>query len=586
MARTRVKEQAFDYAPNLLAEMRKEHAPDSMPYLLGKKRIIRKRKAKKSSMQVAFNRSTGFKLALFFNDLILAVSGFCLGLWITGWNVVVFEDFFKITAFLILALPVVAFFQPFHLYDFHLLFLIKKHVKNLLKSFLSSALTIAIVLFVLSHSDFIGENYVALITILFLAAIAFVVMSRFFRIPQINLMMPLGMALLILGFAGMIFREGIPYFMVNERLVLISFLLAAGLLSINRIFLVHLVFNKWLRRRFRRQVVIVGHNGEADGIARHIIDYNAPFWIAGTVGTTKQSSVVCGVEKKCLGGLLSLPNIVSDYEIDELIVTDDTLHKKTLIALLDYCTSYGISVWFPPKLMPIIDVKLYIDNFCDLPMIRLGAQKNDWFFNKLKHAFDALISVPLLLILSPILLLIAIAIKIDSRGPVFYRAIAVGKKARNFRMFKFRSMKINQDNDIHKRFVTQLIEGKIGKENDGAQPLKITDDPRITKVGKIIRKFSLDELPQIINVFRGEMSLVGPRPCLPYEFEIYPDWYKKRVHVRPGITGLWQVTGRSEVAFEDMILLDLYYVYNRTLVLDLQILFETVFVVLGKEGAY
>ena len=96
----------------------------------------------------------------------------------------------------------------------------------------------------------------------------------------------------------------------------------------------------------------------------------------------------------------------------------------------------------------------------------------------------------------------------------------------------------------------------------------------------------MDEVPQIINVLKGEMSLVGPRPCLPYEFEIYPDWYKKRVIVRPGITGLWQVTGRSEVSFEDMILLDLYYLYNRTFLLDLQILFETIFVVLGKRGAY
>ena len=147
-------------------------------------------------------------------------------------------------------------------------------------------------------------------------------------------------------------------------------------------------------------------------------------------------------------------------------------------------------------------------------------------------------------------------------------------------------MKINQDSAIHKKFVTQLIKGKISKEDDQGQPLKITEDPRITRVGKIIRKLSLDELPQIINVLKGEMSLVGPRPCLPYEFEIYPDWYKKRVHVRPGITGLWQVTGRSEVAFEDMILLDLYYIYNRTFVLDFQILFETIFVVLGKKGAY
>jgi lipopolysaccharide/colanic/teichoic acid biosynthesis glycosyltransferase len=116
--------------------------------------------------------------------------------------------------------------------------------------------------------------------------------------------------------------------------------------------------------------------------------------------------------------------------------------------------------------------------------------------------------------------------------------------------------------------------------------LKITDDPRITRVGKILRKFSLDELPQLINVLKGDMSLVGPRPCLPYEYDCYKDWCKKRVAVRAGITGLWQVTGRSSVTFEDMILLDLYYIYNRNLAMDFNILFETIFVVLGKKGAY
>jgi lipopolysaccharide/colanic/teichoic acid biosynthesis glycosyltransferase len=105
-------------------------------------------------------------------------------------------------------------------------------------------------------------------------------------------------------------------------------------------------------------------------------------------------------------------------------------------------------------------------------------------------------------------------------------------------------------------------------------------------VGNILRKLSLDELPQLINVIKGDMSLVGPRPCLPYEFEVYQDWYKRRVSVRAGISGLWQVTGRSEVSFEDMILLDLYYIYNRSLLLDFNILFETIFVVLGKKGAY
>jgi len=147
-------------------------------------------------------------------------------------------------------------------------------------------------------------------------------------------------------------------------------------------------------------------------------------------------------------------------------------------------------------------------------------------------------------------------------------------------------MRTDTDSDIHKQFVTKLIKGEIGKEENEGKPLKITNDSRITRVGNILRKFSLDELPQLINVLKGEMSLVGPRPCLPYEYEVYEEWYKKRATVRAGITGLWQVTGRSSVSFEDMILLDLYYIYNRDLSLDLNILFETIFVVLGKRGAY
>jgi lipopolysaccharide/colanic/teichoic acid biosynthesis glycosyltransferase len=139
--------------------------------------------------------------------------------------------------------------------------------------------------------------------------------------------------------------------------------------------------------------------------------------------------------------------------------------------------------------------------------------------------------------------------------------------------------------EIHKEFVTRLIKGEFAQIGPD-KTLKITNDPRVTTVGRILRKTSLDELPQLINVLKGEMSLVGPRPCLPYEYEIYKDWHKKRTAVRPGITGLWQVLGRSEVSFEDMILLDLYYIYNRSLDLDLGILFETIFVVLKKKGAH
>ncbi len=219
-------------------------------------------------------------------------------------------------------------------------------------------------------------------------------------------------------------------------------------------------------------------------------------------------------------------------------------------------------------------------------MIRLCSQKNALIFNKIKHGLDALITLPIFLLLLPFFLVIAVAIKLNSKGPVFYCAKAVGKNGTIFSMYKFRSMSVNNSTDIHKNYVTKLIKSEISNGGKKDQPLKITDDSRITSVGKLLRKLSLDELPQLINVLKGDMSLVGPRPCLPYEYEIYKDWQKKRTIVRPGITGLWQVAGRSAVAFEDMILLDLYYIYNRSLAMDFSTLYETIFVVLGKKGAY
>jgi lipopolysaccharide/colanic/teichoic acid biosynthesis glycosyltransferase len=231
-------------------------------------------------------------------------------------------------------------------------------------------------------------------------------------------------------------------------------------------------------------------------------------------------------------------------------------------------------------------MKLIPDNFCGLPMIRLCSQKNSWLFGKMKYAVDALITLPATLLLLPFFALTALAIKANSKGPVFYRANAIGKNGNPFTMYKFRSMRVNGGSDIHKNYVTRLIKGEIRPETENGRPLKVTEDPRITKVGHVLRKTSMDELPQILNVLRGEMSLVGPRPCLPYEFEIYKDWHKKRLSVRPGITGLWQVAGRSAVAFEDMVLLDLYYVYNRNFSLDMNVIYETIFAVLAKKGAH
>jgi exopolysaccharide biosynthesis polyprenyl glycosylphosphotransferase len=208
----------------------------------------------------------------------------------------------------------------------------------------------------------------------------------------------------------------------------------------------------------------------------------------------------------------------------------------------------------------------------------------------LKRAMDILGSLVGLLLFSPIMLATAIAIKMTSPGPIIFKQARFGKKGARFQFYKFRSMYCNTDDQIHRDYVTNLIKGELENINQGdaeAPLFKMVSDPRVTRVGKIIRKTSIDELPQFFNVFKGEMSLVGPRPPLSYEVQKYESWHLRRIlEVKPGITGLWQVEGRSTTSFDDMVRLDLRYVQNWSLWFDLKILFRTVKAVLIPKGAW
>jgi undecaprenyl-phosphate galactose phosphotransferase len=526
-----------------------------------------------------------YQYALIGYDIIVVILAFVLATWIVGSRVYLGFNLIQYLVLSLVSFTAIAFYQTFNLYNYHLIYLIKYHFINLLKSFGLSLLTYGFIAVIYVWPPVFVDLY--LIPVIFLIAIGVVVLSRYLWDQMVVLLKCAGIGFLSIGIAGLVSIEEKPILMTHGTIILVTFVLTIGLILVTRLFLVHVVFNNWLRYSFRRQVVIIGSNEEANNIGRHVIKSDAPFWIAGVIGVTDiEVFLDIGIEKCFLGSLNELPGIVNKNKICEIIVTDENIDKRTLISFLDYCTSKGVNAWFPPNLLPIIDVKLYIDNFCGRPLIRLCSQKNSWLFNKIKHFLDALMALPVVIVQLPLLLTIAVAIKIDSKGPVFYKAKAIGRNGKQFGMYKFRSMHVNNGHEIHKNYVTRLIKGDIGKVSNGGKPLKITDDPRVTRVGKILRKTSLDELPQLINVLKGEMSLVGPRPCLPYEYEVYKDWYKKRTFIRPGITGLWQVAGRSEVAFEDMILLDLYYIYNRSLTLDFNILYETFFAVLAKKGAY
>jgi lipopolysaccharide/colanic/teichoic acid biosynthesis glycosyltransferase len=206
----------------------------------------------------------------------------------------------------------------------------------------------------------------------------------------------------------------------------------------------------------------------------------------------------------------------------------------------------------------------------------------------LKRTLDILGSALLLLVLSPIFLVTAVLVKLKSPGPVFFRQSRVGEHGRSFTMLKFRTMRVNTDHAIHKQFVSQLINGSSPAGGDSAKeaPFKIVNDPRVTSIGRLLRKTSLDELPQLWNVLRGDMSLVGPRPPLAYEVEQYKSWHYRRVlEAKPGITGLWQVNGRSRTTFDDMVRLDLRYAKNPSAWADIKILLATPRAVISGKGA-
>jgi lipopolysaccharide/colanic/teichoic acid biosynthesis glycosyltransferase len=204
-----------------------------------------------------------------------------------------------------------------------------------------------------------------------------------------------------------------------------------------------------------------------------------------------------------------------------------------------------------------------------------------------KRAIDLLVSFSVLLFGLPFYSLLGLLIKLTSDGPVLFRQDRVGENGRCFRMYKFRTMMNGNNDEAHRSFARDFINGKTnGDSGSNGSVFKIVDDPRVTSIGKFLRKTSLDELPQFINVFKGEMSLVGPRPPLSYELDHYQEWHKKRLAVKPGLTGLWQVSGRSTVPFDEMVALDLHYIENWSLLLDVKIILRTVPVMLSGFGGY
>ncbi len=280
---------------------------------------------------------------------------------------------------------------------------------------------------------------------------------------------------------------------------------------------------------------------------------------------------------KPLGGTADLPEVLQTHEVDGVIITLPWRSRDKIIALADRCEAAGVQVRIVPDLFQLSLNHVDFGSLNGIPLIAVRRPTIRGWYYQLKRAMDVVLSALTLLVAAPLMALIALAIHLDSPGPVLYRQTRVGRDGRTFTLHKFRSMKKGADEEREKLLRLNETTGPI---------FKIRRDPRLTRTGRILRRLSLDELPQLWNVLRGEMSLVGPRPPMPREVEEYEEWHRRRLDIAPGITGLWQVSGRSDLTFDEMVMLDLFYAENWSLGLDVSILLRTVPSVLLGTGAY
>jgi exopolysaccharide biosynthesis polyprenyl glycosylphosphotransferase len=325
---------------------------------------------------------------------------------------------------------------------------------------------------------------------------------------------------------------------------------------------------------YRRRAVLVGRGKHIGDVAHALGDaQHFPIEVVGYLAPT----ALPANGLRPLGSLADLDRVLSNEPIDEVIIADPDFPQDDAVELVDQCHRRGVRVRLAPSTMEILIHRAEFVPGQSVPLFELGPPVFEGIDFALKRTFDIIGATLLLALLSPLLLAITIAVRVSSRGPVFYRSMRRGIGQRPFACLKFRTMHTDAEE----------LQVELEELNEASGALfKIRDDPRLTPVGQLLRRFSLDELPQLVNVVRGEMSLVGPRPLPERDYEMLEDWHRKRYLVLPGITGLWQVSGRSELDFDELVHLDFIYLERWSLALDLTILLKTIPAVFTRRGAY
>jgi exopolysaccharide biosynthesis polyprenyl glycosylphosphotransferase len=370
---------------------------------------------------------------------------------------------------------------------------------------------------------------------------------------------------------------------VARGFVVPDLLVGTGLLVLCR-YLGHRVVRRMRRRgRFTSRVLILGDVAHvAEMAAQMLADPGVGYEVVGAcTPSARGGDELSRLGVPVVGRLTSLLPAVRECDADTVAVTASPGVTPHALRRMSWeLEGSGVALLVAPGLTDVAGPRIHIRPIGSrLPLLHVEEPEFTGARRVLKTAQDVLLCGVGLLLLAPLLALVALAVKLDSRGPVFFRQTRVGRHGREFTVLKFRSMQLDAE---------QRLPG-LRHLNDADRAgllFKLHEDPRVTRVGRVLRRYSLDELPQLLNVLRGEMALVGPRPPLPGEVERYGADVRRRLLVKPGITGLWQVSGRSDLSWEDSVRLDLYYVENWSLALDLQIIAKTLVAVARGSGAY
>ncbi len=355
----------------------------------------------------------------------------------------------------------------------------------------------------------------------------------------------------------------------------------------------HYVRSVWQTGTATKSVLIVGRTASGIQLAKTLTRQPAYYKIVGFLDDSNDS-VGNDSQQDVIGKVSALGDVIDELDIDEVMICLPNDPDRVLDAIGE-CMRLKVTWRAVPNMYGLRMDRVSVDNFGGVPLVASHGTRLIGFNRTQKRVFDVVFASIALVLLTPVFLVVALAVRLSSRGPVLFRQTRVGLNGQTFTMLKFRSMRTGSSTDIHSEYTRQWIYGRTGSSTNGSgygngngdsspDLHKMTEDPRITPVGRFLRAASLDELPQIWNVLRGDMSVVGPRPALPYEVERYTEQHKRRLAVPPGITGAWQVSGRSHLTFEEMVALDVDYIERWSISRDMALVLRTVPAILQFGG--